>query len=174
MEQLHKIEKYLEPMFEDSPKLSKRVKEWFVKFWPIIALLLGVIEIWYAYQLYHHGRQYSQYSYLANNLSNAYGNGQVVHPLGLMYWISLIFLLIVGVVLLMSYSGLKARTKQGWDMLFLASILNVAFGIIDMLDTYYGGIAILIRALITSLIAIYILFQILPYYKASTAKTNKK
>jgi len=164
------IEKSLKPLFKDLPAMPKGGKDWFVKALPFLAIIGGILEIWAAWSLWHLGHVVNVYINYAYSTSATLGGGVIVHSLGFFYWLSLVTVAIDGVLLLLAFSGLKAKSKSGWDLLFLVGLINVAYGIFSIFDSYYGGIGNLIGSLVGSAIGFYILFQVLPYYSAKTAK----
>ncbi|HUD07377.1 MAG TPA: hypothetical protein VMR34_05830 [Candidatus Saccharimonadales bacterium] len=166
---LSQLAKTLEPIFKGLPPLPKSVNDWFAKAWPILALILGILQLLAAWSLWHLGHLVNSLVTYTNALSRVYGTGVTVNNLGFFYWAGLIVLVVDAVILLIAYPGLKARTMAGWNMLFLASVVNVLYGIFSVFDSVYGGVGKLILTLIGSAIAFYLLFQIRPYY-ANKAK----
>lgn len=169
---LQRSEDLLEPVYKGLPPLSKGAKDWFVKVWPILALILGIIQLLLAWSLWHTGHLVSNAVNYLNQVSRLYGNGTTVQNLGFFYWLALVVLIINGVILLIAYPGLKARKKTGWDMLFLAGIVNVIYGLSLAFDSNYGGIGQFIGAIIGSAIAFYLLFQVRSYYKGAGASQS--
>lgn len=109
----------------------------------------------------------------ANQLSMAAGNGPVTTSLGLFYYLGLASLLIDGVLLLMAYNPLRAHSKKGWNLLFLAALVNLVYGIIFAFDNNYGNMGNLVSALIGSAIAFYFLFQVRDYYTGAKSADSK-
>jgi hypothetical protein len=68
----------------------------------------------------------------------------------------------------MAYTGLKARNKSGWNMLFLGTIVNLLYGIFSLFDNSHGGAGSLFGAIIASAISFYFLYQIRSYYVSKT------
>ena len=71
-----------------------------------------------------------------------------------------------------AFSGLKARKKSGWNLLYYALLLNLAYGIV-MAFTNYGGFSYLIGAVIGSAIGLYLLFQIRSSYLGGHKTADK-
>ena len=163
-EMLNDLAKKLEPLFKGLPPLPKGAKEWLVKAWPILALIFGVLQLLAVWGLWQSGHLVNSLATYTNTLSHIYGTGVVVNNLGVFYWISLIVLAVDAVILLLAYPGLKARSISGWNMLFLAAIVNVVYGIVSAFDSGYGNFGNLIFSLIGAAIAFYFLFQIRSYY----------
>lgn len=79
--------------------------------------------------------------------------------LGYVMTIMNLILSIVGAVLsLMAFSGLRNRSLRGWTLLFWASMVYLVAG---LLPISFGG---LLGVIIGGAIALYLLFQIKPYY----------
>jgi hypothetical protein len=167
-----KIEKTLQPIFDGLPPLPKDATNWLVKAWPVIALIAGILQLLAAWSLWHVGHLVNSLVNYSNALSQAYGTGATVNHLGFFYWLGLIALAVDGVILLMAYPGLKARSKAGWNFLFLGALVNVLYGIFSVFDSTYGGVTKLIFTLIGSAIGFYFLFQVRSHYTGK--KTEKK
>jgi hypothetical protein len=172
-ELLGKLEDVLEPLFSGLPSLPKGVKDWFVKAWPILALIFGVLQLLAAWSLWHIGQLANNLINYSNQLSNIYGTGVLANHLGFFYWVSLIVLVIDAVILLTAYPGLKARSKKGWNMLFLGTLVNIVYGLVIAFGNGYGGVGNLIMALISSAIGFYFLFQVRSYYTSATKPATK-
>jgi hypothetical protein len=155
------------PIFKGLPALPENGKKALVKYWPILALVFGILQIFAVLALWNLGHTVSAYL----SVVSAYG---VTHmpSLGLFYYLGVAVLAADAVILLAAYSPLKAHSKKGWDLLFLGSILNVLYGIVILFDSAYGGFDRLLGSLLGSAVSFYLLFQVRDYYigKAKTAK----
>ena len=168
---INKLEKMLEPVYKALPPLPKNVNDWFAKAWPILTLIVGILQLLAACSLWHVGHVVNSLVTYTNALANMYGTAATVNHLGFFYWLSLIFLAIDGIIFIIAYPGLKARRKAGWDMLFLGAVVNVVYGIVSVFDNTYGGIGKLVLTLIGSAVGFYFLFQVRSYY-VGKAKTT--
>lgn len=166
------IENALAPLFKQLPPLPVKAKQMLVKYWPIIAIVLGVMQLVAVLSLWRLGHAASNLVSYANQLSIATGGSPVTPDLGFFYWLSLAVLFLDGVLLLMAYAPLKAHKKSGWDLLFLASLVNVAYGLLLMFDPYYGGFMNFLSSLVGSLIGWYFLFQIRELYTGKTEASS--
>jgi hypothetical protein len=169
---LNSIDKMLAPLFKDLPPLPKGAKDWFVNAWPILALIFGVLQLLAAWGLWHLGHVVNAVANYTNTYAQLYGTGTTVNGLGFFYWVGLIVLIVDGLILLLAYSGLKARSKRGWNMLFLAALVNLAYGVLLALDNVYGGFGRLIWALVTSAIVFYFIYQVRSYYVGSRSSAS--
>lgn len=169
---LNSLEKSLGDVYKSAPELPANGKKALVEWLPVINLVLGLFTLWSVYVLWHWAHLANGLINYANQLSAAYGGGKVVDDrLGVMVWVSLVVLAVQAVVMLLAYAPLKARKKQGWDLLFYATLLNLAYGVATAFTDYGGGH--LISSLVGAAIAFYFLYQIRSSYtvKAKAAKS---
>lgn len=68
----------------------------------------------------------------------------------------------------MAFAPTKERKKSGWNLLFLALLVNVVYGLV-VTFTDYGGPSNFISVLISTVIGMYFLFQIREAYVAKPA-----
>jgi hypothetical protein len=164
MDYLSKLELSLDKMFKGAPKLPKNVKDWIVKYLPWINVVAIILTIWSAWVVWHWAHTVNTFINYANQISQAFGGDTVsTNRLSVGIWIGLIVLIVEAVIYILAYSGLKAKKKAGWNYLFLASLVNVVYGIV-IAFTNYGGVGNLIGSLIGTVIGWYFLFQIREYY----------
>src|SRR3990167_9013996 len=106
MAALDNLEKSLEGVFvKSAPKLPEGGKRVLVQWLPLVNY--------------------------ANQLSQAYGGSTVaVRELTGMVWLGLVVLAIEGVLFLMAFSGTRARSKRGWDLMFFALLVNLVYGVL--------------------------------------------
>lgn len=163
MELLNKLEATLAGVYKGAPKLSQNAKKTVVNIWPIAALVFGVLQLWAAYALWNWGRDVNK----VLDAFNAYlGTDIGVRNLNVFYWISLVVLAITGIMLLAAYTGLRARAKSGWNLLFYSALLNVVYGVFSAFNDY-GGAGSLIIQLVVSAIILYFLFAIRDQYSGA-------
>lgn len=161
MENVHKIEKQLEGTFKDLPQLSDSTRETLANIWPWLALIGGIVQLWAAWILYALTSVASSYLDAINSLSLA-TTGQNIGPTGLdktIIYLGIILLIVDAVILLMAFPLLQKRSRRGWDLLFLAALINLAYGVLQIF-TYQRGFMTFVGSLIGSFIAFYLLFQI--------------
>lgn len=164
-QQLKPVEQKMDDAFKNAPKMSENAKKSMADWWPWIALVFGLLQVWAAWGLYDWGNKINRAADSLNRFSSAFGVNQPVEKLGVMYWLSLIALAVDGVVLLLAYPGLKARKKSGWNMLLLGALVNAVYGVFSAF-TDRGGAGSLIWSLISSAVALYLLNQIKDQYKS--------
>lgn len=163
MAMLNSLESALAGLYKGAPKLSQNAKKFLVRYWPIAALVFGILQLWAALALWNWGRDINKVA----DAFNAYlGTSTVVHHLSIMYWLSLVVLIVDGVILLAAYKGLKARAKSGWNLLFYSALLNAVYGILSAFNDY-GGASSLIIQVIVSAVVLYFLFAIRDQYSGA-------
>ena len=173
---LKPLEEKLAEVFKNAPKLPENTKKSLVNSWyPWIALIFGILQLLAAWSLWNAGHRANDLVNYANELSRAFGGGNVAPELGLFYWVALVFLAADAAILLLAYPGLKAKTKAGWDWLFLGSLLNVGYGVFSVfVDDYYGGgIGRLFGALVGTAISMWLLFQVRDMYKGAKSSADR-
>lgn len=72
-------------------------------------------------------------------------------------------------MLLLAVPGLKAFKKAGWNLVFYALLINLAYGVIVAFTTY-GTFGDLLGAAIGSLIGTYLLFQVRSHFSGKGAR----
>jgi len=117
------------------------------------------------------------WSPVVQSLSN-YGLGSVN------YGDSNIFFLFVSLVVMAAFVSifisaikpLKAGEKKGWDLMFVAFLLSVAFNVFSLLGTFHNFFSALLNVAIGAFIGAYLLFELKSYFvkTAKKPKTAKK
>lgn len=129
-----------------------------------IALVVGVLELWAAWDLWQLGRVADRFVDYANSLSIAYGGGVVTENLGFMYYLALLVMIGSAILLLLASPNLKAMRKSGWNLVFYSLLLSVAYGVVRMFSNVGGGFDDLLWAVISAGIGAYILFQVRDHF----------
>jgi hypothetical protein len=147
-----------------APPLPSNAKKIIVEYLPYINLVLGVLTLMTAWRLYDTARA-------VNSL--VYGSGVSVDHLTGLVWLSIAVLVIEAVLYISAFDPTKHRRKSGWDLLFYALLVNLAYGIVVSFS-YYGGVGRLLGSLLGSAIGFYFLFQIRASYKNSRPNTKRR
>lgn len=165
MSALKGLEDPLNDVFvKSAPALPKGFKDFLVKIVPWLSLIVGVLSLLSVLSIYRWATRTSDLVDYANDLSRAYGGGDVVtNGWTAMLFVSLAVLAITAILYILAFSPLKNLKKQGWDYLFYALILNLVYGIV-IAFTNYGTFGNIIWSLIGSAIGAYFLFQLRAYY----------
>lgn len=165
---LNKLESVLAGIYKGAPKLSDKAKKTITDVSPWIALILGVLQLIAAWQLWQWGHQLNR----AVDVLNSYlGTSVGVPHLNVFYWVSLVVLVVDGVILLMAYQGLKSRVKAGWNLVFYGTLLSAVYGVFSAFNDY-GGAGSLIIQLVVSAVVLYFLFQIRDRYSGAKSVTS--
>jgi len=135
-------------------KLPKSVQDVLVQFGPWITLVVAIISLPAILTLFGIGAVASYYTALV---------GVTYTP---MHYIAIVVLVVQIVIMLVAVSPLLKRQRKGWQLLFYASTISVAYSLFDSLGS--GGFAILglIWGLIGAAISYYVIFQIRAHYKS--------
>lgn len=180
MEAVKNIEKSLENIFKDLPHLPESTRKGLANIWPWLVLIGGLVQLWAALTLYRLANYTDGLYDLANSLSAIYGVGQV-GPSGFdrtVIYLGVVVLVVEAILLLMAFPKLKNRAKQGWNLIFLVALINVAYSVLQIF-TYGRGFGSFIFSLIGSAISFYLLFEIRGQFgggkssKAPKATTSK-
>lgn len=164
MSALTKLESTLESTFNSGPKLSENAKNLIVQYLPWLNLLAGVASLWAAYALWHWAHLVSGLANYYNQLSAAYGGSTIAGDrMSIGLWLGLAIVALEGVLFLMAFPATKARAKRGWNLMFYAALVNLAYGIV-LIFTDYGSVGNFIGYAIGTVIGLWILFQIKPKY----------
>jgi succinate dehydrogenase/fumarate reductase cytochrome b subunit len=149
------LEKKLDRIFvKKAPPLSSNARRAIVAYLPYINLVLGVLTLLVAWGLYD----------AAHTVDYLVGSSAAVSRLTFTVWLAIAVLIIEAVIFIAAFPASKARKKPGWDLIFYAFLINVAYGIV-ILFTDYGGLGRLIGSLAGSAVGFYFLFQIRGNYK---------
>ena len=165
---LQNTEQKLGDLFKGLPPLSKSAKESLANAWPWIALVFGVLQLLAAYWLWKLARLTTVLNDFANSLSVAYGGESV----GLssmdktIIYLGVAILVVDAVILLMAFPHLQKRSRRGWDLLFLGSVLNVVYSVVTLFISG-RGVGSFLMGLLGSAVGFYLLFQVRELYKGS-------
>ncbi len=161
----------LEKVFKDLPPLPESTREGLAKIWPWLALIGGVLQLLGALALWQLADWSERVNDLATSLYNAgYNIGPTSFDKTIIY-IGALMLVVQAVILLMAFPRLQKREKAGWDLLFLAGLINLVYGVVQIF-TYHRGIGNFFFSLVVSAVIFYLLFQIRGKF-AGKSKTSK-
>jgi len=140
------LEGTLAPVFEKFPHLPAGGREFIVSVSPWIALIFGILGVISLLGLGGLGILMSV----------------VTFGLALPILIHILIGLLSAALLLMSFPGLKARTKRGWNLLFYSLIVSIVGSLVGL---FVGGMTNIVGMALGALIGFYLLFEIRSYYK---------
>ncbi len=163
MELVHKAEKALEGIFKAVPPLPKDAKKGLASILPWVALIGGVLQLWGAWQLYRWADSWSKVADWANAWARSLGVDSGTSGVTFWVWISVAVAALTAVLLLAAFPKLQKNLKGGWDLMFLAGLVNLLYGI-STLFIEHRGVGNLIGSLIGSAIGFYLLYQVREYF----------
>ena len=126
----------------------------------VIALAVGIVQIWGAWTLWHLGHYANQISAYATYLA---GPSVAVH-LGLFYWLSFVVTAAAALLLLSASPKLRQGLKSGWNLLYYAALLNALYALLRLFAGVDGGLGGFLGAAIGAVIGAYFLFQIRDHF----------
>lgn len=130
---------------------------------PWITLIGGILMLWFAWSAWQLISWADRWTGVANQLDSLYGTGYVA-PVSMspLLWVSLGVLIVEAVLFFIAFPALKAHKKSGWNILFWVALINVVESIVQSFA--YNTFGSIISAIISSLIGLYLLFQVRAYY----------
>ncbi|HSW99782.1 MAG TPA: hypothetical protein VLH38_01975 [Patescibacteria group bacterium] len=129
-----------------------------------LALIIGVIQLFGAWELWHLGHLVNQLNAYSNYVANSYGYNSATQQLGFFYWLSLAALVADAVLLLIATPKLKQMKKSGWDLIFYSALLNAVYSVLRIFDGVGGGVGDFIGAAIGTVVGAFILFQVREFF----------
>lgn len=134
--------------------LPKDFKEFVVKYGPWATLVIGILLL--PLILAALGA-----SILVGSVATAYG----VDRIGLFYWLAIVMLVVQIAVMFYSVPKLLARERFGWQLIFYASVANIAYSVLNGAATGLASFVVSITlGLVPALAGLYVIFQIREYY----------
>ena len=163
--QLNGLEKWLDDIFgKKSPvQLPKDVRDILVKIAPWLALAGGVIGLASSWGFWRAGHAVNRLVDWANQFSTALGGEVSASRLGIMWYVSLIAMVVQSVLMLAAFGGLKEQKKVGWNLLFYSSLVSALLAVAYLFTPGYGFVSFL-GSLIGTAIGMFLLFQIRERY----------
>ena len=142
----------LEKSFSGLPHLPKGITKFFVDITPWLAGFSGIVSILTGLS-----------SLFAQNAGYGFMRRAMVfsgvNPI--YFWIVGAIAVVYGFLLLYAFNLIKEKTLNGWIFLFWASMLGV---IQQLVGVFFGGVGV-VGLVISTVITLYLLFEIKPYYK---------
>jgi hypothetical protein len=168
---LKTAEDKLGDMYKGVPPLSASAKESLAKAWPWLALIFGILQLAAAYWLWQLTRVVNTLNDFVNSVSVYYtGKSAGLSAMDkTVIYLGVVLLVVDAAILLMAYPELVKRTKRGWDLIFLGSLLNLAYAVVTIFING-RGVGSFLSSLIGSAIAFYLLFQVREKYTGNSAK----
>ena len=139
------LEEWLVNVLKDAPHIPEGGRKVVVDFAPWIALVFGVLGI------------VSMLSVAGLSVFATLFTLGMALPM----FVSIILGLVSSVLLLMSFNGLKERTKKGWNFVFYSQVVSIASGIASVLFGHLNG---LVGLAVGTVIGFWILFEVRSHY----------
>lgn len=155
---LKNLENWLDIQYKKLPSFPKGFKDFLVDIAPWLSLLAGILSLWGAWRLW---------DWATNSLVRWYTGSDW----SVTIWLGVLIASVIGVLYLMAFSQLQDRKKSGWNLIFYALLLNLAYGLAASFITGYGSFGSFLSSLIGTAISLYFLFQIRERYTG--AKSTK-
>lgn len=163
------LEKSLDDAFGEkaSYQLPKEFKQLLVKLAPWFALIGGILGIISAYNLWRAAHRADEILESARRFTEGFGIDIPTQDtsLGVMFWLSIASIVIVAILSLLAFPGLKERKKVGWNLMFYALLVNIAHSVVTLFDDG-DNLGAFIMTVLFSLAGLYVLFQLRSYYIA--------
>ena len=167
---IKKLDVYLEKIFGKVQHLSPANRELVAQSWPIMALIFGAIQLYWAWVLWgitrytipdsdFYDRIYVQYPDVIQGVEK------------LVFYMGILILVAEAVILFIAYSKLKARARSGWNLLFLAMAINTLNAFLSLFISE-RGFASFVFGMLSSIIGFYLLYEVRGKY--GYVKSNKK
>jgi hypothetical protein len=159
MAALQTIENKLADAFKGLPQLPESARSWLAEYAWVLALVGAVLGAILAAILL------TTVLFVSAVVAPVYTNSiyvtevaPVQHTIALA-WVALIALVVYVIILGLSVSKLKAKSKAGWDLLFMGLLLLLAYDVFNWLQ-YPGAVFSFVWSLLMTAVSLYFLFQI--------------
>ena len=161
MKVVNQADALIAPLFKSAPKLSDKAKDTLASWWPWIALIVGVIQLFDAWALWKLASATNALTDYANQVSRALtGKSAGISSFDKnMIYVGVVLIAVDAVILLMAFPKLQKRLKAGWDLLFLGALVNLAYAVFSIFING-RGVGSFISSLIGSAIAFWLLYQV--------------
>ncbi|HEY0965508.1 MAG TPA: hypothetical protein VGE13_03455 [Candidatus Saccharimonadales bacterium] len=149
------IEKSGVEMFKQAPHLPKNVRDWITNnaWWIVlIGVILSILSVLSLVPILA-GASVINSMYAAYAPYAAASNGNFI----IAAWVSLIFLAVVVYLEAMAIKPLQAKTKRGWDLVFLAFLVSIASSLVNFVITMQ--VSSLLGIVLAVVIGGYFLFE---------------
>lgn len=173
MKQLEQVEKSLSGLFKDLPSIPKNSRDAIVNIMPWIALVFGVVQVLFAIGVWRLADVVDRTADLVNTYA-AYYTVPAAHISAFdrsVIYLGAVVLLVEGIIGILAYKALAARQRRGWDLVFLAALINVLYAVLSIFING-RGFGSFIMSLLGSAIGFYLLFQIKSAYTNKSAATE--
>lgn len=150
-EHMSGLEGWLGGLFANAPHIPENGRKVIVEYAPWVVLIFGILGVIGALSLFRAARGLSAISeYMPQSYS-------------MEFMISIAISLLATALLLMSYPGIKAHKKSGWNLVFYSQVVGVAGSVVSVvMGGYYSEN--LIVSIVVAVVGFWILFEVRSYY----------
>lgn len=174
MEMVKKLDAKLAELFKDLPPLPKSSKEVLAQIWPWLALIGGILQALAALAVWRLLTWTNKWEGVSEYYTRATGVDVGLSALDkTAIYIGVVVLVVDAIILLMAYSPLRNRLRRGWDLLFIAALLNVVYSVISIFISG-RGFSSFIFSLLGSAVGFYLLYQVKELYGSKATKPAPK
>ncbi|SHE52186.1 hypothetical protein SAMN02745225_00864 [Ferrithrix thermotolerans DSM 19514] len=153
---VEKLEVQLATISKQLPSLPQGFSEGLARYAWILSGIAGLASLASAWDLFS----------ISSTVSAVCAFGLCPASFGVFFYLSIATLVIYGVIYLSAVKPLKDMKKNGWDLVFLGTLVNLVSVVIFILAGLGGN---LVTALITVAIVWYLLFAIRPIFAGKDA-----
>jgi hypothetical protein len=164
---MQQLEKPLDDAFKSLPQLPENARKGLAAAMPWLTLAGGVLSLLGAYYLYQAVTWASQWAAAANSLYGSVGYIAPVPGVSAVAWLGLALLVVQAVLFFVAFPALRAYKKSGWNLVFWAALVSLAYSVVVNLFSGSVNIGQLFFYLLSAAVGLYLLFQIRPYYTAA-------
>lgn len=137
----------------------------------VMALIIGVLQLWAAITLW-------QWGHAVDRVSDAltyYTGGVYVAPrLSLFYYLSLLAMGAIAILALVAVPNLKAMKKSGWDLLFYGVLISAGLAVVRIFSNVGGGFDDFVGTAVGTLLGAWLLFQARGHFAGVEATVSPK
>ena len=145
------FEKWLDDTYKKLPvQLPEGGKKWLAdnSWW--LVLIGGILTLWGTWAFWQAGQYVSSLARIV---------GVDTSPdLGVMWYVALVAMLVQGILYLVAVPMLKNHQKSGWNLVFYASLVSVAMGVVYLFVPGYAGS--IVGVVLGAVIGWFFLFQV--------------
>lgn len=142
-------------------QLPKSAKDWIVRYWPWIVLVLGILLALTVIPGLMAAIAFTGYTATYGGLYGAAMMGSVIGP---MFYVALVVLAIQLIIMFISVPMLLKQQRKGWLLVFYSGIVSLAYTVFNTFSYGYFNFGSLVIGVISAAIGMYFIFQIRSYY----------
>lgn len=168
-----KMQRYL---LNDAPvQIPEGGKKVIVQWAPWISLVIGVLSLLSALSLWKFANDANEILDYANEFGRAYGIQTSEVNISMFVYISILFIVAQGLLMVLAFRGLRERSKErGWNYLLYSVLASLAYTVFSLFIEDYRGFGSFLFGIIGIVISLYILAQIKSHYKSVKTPTPVK